>query len=115
MGLSNMEARFLSAEGGTEEIPESLRDATKHSRSEFYFSSTGQRIDDPELAAKYARALSFRRKGPSGHHSHQAAQGDRRLCAAISGDHRTAGRGGQAGACAVSASAKPEDGCRFTE
>ena len=97
MGLSDLEARFLSAKAGPEEVPESLRDPTQYRRSEFYFPPTGQRIDHSELAPRYATPFSFRRKGPSGHHSHQAAQRDGRLRPTIFGDYRALGRRGKLG------------------
>ena len=86
MGLPNLEAGFLSGQAGAEEISGTLRHAAQYGRGELHFPATGERNHHPELAARHARAFSFRGQGASGHHAHQAAEGDRRFCAAISGD-----------------------------
>ena len=51
MGLSDLEARFLSRQAGAEKIPEPLCDPFEHGGSELYLPPTRQRNDDPELAA----------------------------------------------------------------
>ena len=85
MGLPDVEAGLLSGEAGTEEISWALRYSAQHRRSELYVSATGERNDHPELDWRNSCALSLWRESASGHHPHQATEGDRRLCAALSG------------------------------
>src|SRR5882724_182451 len=66
MGLSNVEAGILSREAGAEEISGTLRDAAQHSRGQLYVSTARQGNDDPEVAARYARALQIWSEGAPG-------------------------------------------------
>ena len=86
MGLSKLEARFLSGQARAEKVSQSLRHATQHGRGELYFSATGEGDHDPELDPGNARALSSRHQGASGDHAHQTAEGDGRFCSALPGD-----------------------------
>jgi bifunctional non-homologous end joining protein LigD len=49
MGVSELEARFLSAETGAGEIPEPLHDAVECGGSELHVSSAGERDDSGEV------------------------------------------------------------------
>src|ERR1700747_1838336 len=49
MGLPDLEARLLSREAGSEEIPGILRHQAQHGGGEFHLSPTRKRNDDSEL------------------------------------------------------------------
>src|SRR5215469_3524318 len=115
MGLPELEARILSRKTGAEEIPELLHHSPEYGRGEFHVSAAGEREHDSELARGEPRALPFRSEGSPGHYPHQAAEGNRGLCAAVLVDDRTAGRGGEARSGAVPASTESEGRCRAAE
>src|ERR1019366_2969987 len=71
MGLSNMEARFLSGETCTEKISELLRFETECRRSQLHLPPVGKRVDRPELDRRNARAFSLHDQGAPGAHAHQ--------------------------------------------
>ncbi len=72
MGVSNLEARFLSGETRAEEISELLRLEAECRRSQLHLPPTGKRDDRPELDRRNARAFSFHDQGAPGAHAHQA-------------------------------------------
>ena len=84
MGVSDVEARFLSGETGAEEIPELLRLPTECRRSQLHLPPTGKRNDRPELDRGNARAFSLQHQGAPGAHAHQAPEECGRIPAALS-------------------------------
>src|ERR1700737_1380140 len=108
MGVSELEARFLSRQAGTKKISRPLRHTAQHSRSEFYLSATGERNNHPELDPEYPGAFPLWNKGSPNHHSPKGAEGYRGLPAALSRDHRALSLRAQAWARAVSTTAQPK-------
>ncbi len=52
MGVSDVEARFLSRQAGAEKVSGPLRHSTEYRRSQFHLPPTGERNDHSELAAE---------------------------------------------------------------
>src|SRR5208337_160824 len=74
MGVSDLEARFLSGETCAEEISELLRLETECCRSQLHLPPVGERDDRPELDRRNARAFSLHHQGAPGAHAHQALE-----------------------------------------
>src|SRR6266852_6802288 len=74
MGVSNMEARFLSRETCAEEIPELLRFKTKCRRSQLHLPPVDKRDDRTKLDRRNAGAFSLHHQGAPGAHAYQAIE-----------------------------------------
>src|SRR5439155_6334242 len=79
MGLSELEARFLSGETGASEISVLLHHATQYGRGEFHLSAIVERHHRPEMDRRNARQVSLRHKGPPSDHAYLAAKENRRI------------------------------------
>src|SRR5208282_5173613 len=84
MGLSNLEACFLSRETSSEKIPEFLRLETECRRSQLHLPPVGERDDRPELDRRNPQPLSFRHQSAPGANPHQAPEERGRIPAALS-------------------------------
>src|ERR1035437_5283745 len=74
MGLSNMDARFLTGETCAEEISELLRFETECRRCQLHLPPVAKRDDRPELDRRNARAFSLHHQGARGAHAYQAVE-----------------------------------------
>src|SRR6266849_4539588 len=74
MGVSNMEARFLSGETCAEEISKFLRFETECCRSQLHLPPAGKRDDCPELDRRNAGTFSLHHQGAPGAHAYQAIE-----------------------------------------
>src|SRR5271154_6193680 len=91
MGVSNLEARFLSGEARAEKIPEFLRLETERRRSQLHLPPVGKRDDRPELDRRNPRAFPLHHQSPPGAKPHQAPEKRGRIPAALSRHARSSG------------------------
>src|SRR5947199_10035052 len=79
MGLSELEARFLSGETGASEISVLLHHAPQYGRGEFHLSAIVERHQRPEMDPRNARQVSLRHKCPPSDHAYSADKESRRI------------------------------------
>src|SRR6266404_357883 len=115
MGVSELEAGFLSGEARLREIPESLRHTPQHGRSQLHVSPLPDRKAFARLDRSHARGVSVRHQGAPENYARRAlAQCCRfyfRFCALAA----AAGRREKTWARAVPIAAILEVRCLFAE
>src|SRR5271168_260787 len=106
MGLSNLEARFLSRKTDAEEISDFLRFATERRRGQLHVPPARERDNRPELVSRNSRTLSLHHQSAPGAHPHQAPEERGRIPAAISRHTRSFGAGKTSRSSALPTAAK---------
>src|SRR5713226_8083032 len=115
MGVSELEAGFLSREAGVGEIPEPLRHALEHGGSELHVSPLPHREVAARLDRSYARGISICHQGAPENYACGPAARRRGFCFGFCPLVAAAGRGEETRARAVSIAALLEVRCLFAE
>src|SRR5690348_4632841 len=108
MGLPDMEAGLLSTKAGPKEISRPLCYPVERRRGQLHISTAGQRNNGAELACGNARDISIHYQSASGHHAHQAIEGDRGFLASLPRNDRTACSSGETWTSFVPATSQSE-------
>src|ERR1035438_10799311 len=98
MGVSNLEARFLSRETRAEEVSEFLCEQVECGGSQLHLPPVGEGNDGPKLARRDAGAFPLHDQSAPGADAHQALEGRGGIPAAFSRYARSAGTRPAAGA-----------------
>src|SRR5208337_142184 len=110
MGLSDMEARFLSGETCAEKLSELLRFETECRRSQLHLPPMGKTDDRPDVDCRNARAFPLQHQGAPVAHAHQAIAGRAKILDALSRHAESIKARRAAGPVALSVAAEFQSG-----
>src|SRR5487761_248046 len=91
MGVSQLEAGFLSRQAAAEEFSSVLRQPAKYRRSQFYVSSASQGDYRSEMDCRKPGRIPLRSQSSSGHHTYQAVKEDGGFHPPFPQHHRASG------------------------